>query len=226
MKSEDWNYGLLDVRRCSGLDPPTNFEVCGKQYLNFNEATGAVRARASPPAREGRPDKPVRRVNIMRWSVAMRFTVFLVSALMTVLALCALAWAQASPSPLSPTGENVGRTATIVVVLIVLLVILGVAVKLYDLRRKREAEGLQLQAQLSDALMREPGFSGLGLAATVHVATFRKSPPIVAVSGHVPTPDMRERALAFVRAEATRNQPDVQVEDRIAIVPAVATRVG
>ena len=162
----------------------------------------------------------------MRWSVAVRFTVFLVSALMTVAAFWARAWAQASPSPMPTPGENIGRTATIVVVAIAFLVIIGVAVKLYDLKRKREGEGLQLQAHLSDALMREPGFSGLALAATVQVATFRKSPPIVAISGHVPTPEARDRALAFLRAEATRNRPDVQVEDRIAIVPVAATRAG
>ena len=32
---------------------------------------------------------------------------------------------------------------------------IGLAVKLFDLKRKRESEGVQLQAQLSDALLRE-----------------------------------------------------------------------
>lgn len=162
----------------------------------------------------------------MRWSVAVRFTVFQALALMTVLALSSLALAQATPSSAPTPSANLAGTTAIVVVAIVLLVIIGAGVKLYDLRRKREAEGLQLQAQLSDALMREPAFSGLALAATVHVGTFRKSPPIVTLSGRVPTPEARDRALTFLRAEAIRSRPDVRVEDRVSIVPVVATRAG
>ena len=34
--------------------------------------------------------------------------------------------------------------------------VIGVVVKLFDLKQKRESEAVQFQAQLSDALLREP----------------------------------------------------------------------
>ena len=158
----------------------------------------------------------------MRWSLALGFMlVFL--ALMTGPVLSSSAWAQAPSSPTAPaTGAGTAGVATAVGVVVALLVIIGVGVKLYDLKCKRGAEAVLLQAQLSDALLREPGFSGLALTATVHMATFRKSPPIVEISGQVPTKEARERALTVVRAETFRVRPDAQFEDRIAIVPVMA----
>ena len=165
----------------------------------------------------------------MRWSLALGFTlVFL--ALMTGPALSSSAWAQAPNSPTAPaTGAGTAGVATTVGavgVVVALLVIIGAGVKLYDLKRKREAEAVLLQSQLSDALLREPGFSGLPLTATVHMATFKKSSPVVEISGQVPTKEARERALTIVRAETLRVRPDAQFEDRIAIVPVMAPRAG
>ena len=157
----------------------------------------------------------------MRWSLALGFTlVFL--ALMTV-PTPSFAWAQAPNASTAPaTGADTAGVATVVGVVVAFLVIIGAGVKLYDLKRKREAEAVLLQSQLSDALLREPGFSGLPVTATVHMATFKKSPPIVEISGQVPTKEARERALTVVRAETFRVRPDAQFEDRIAIVPVMA----
>jgi hypothetical protein len=113
-----------------------------------------------------------------------------------------------------------------VVVLVALVVLIGVGVKLYDQKRKREGEAVYLQARLFDALMGEPSFSGLHLTATVHIATFKRSPPIVEIAGQVPTQEARERALGIVRAETARLRLDAQFEDRMAIVPTMAQRAG
>jgi hypothetical protein len=164
----------------------------------------------------------------MRGSLALGFTLALLALALTIApALSSSAWAQAPNAPPAPsTGAGTAGVAAIIGFVIALLVIVGAGVKLYDLKRKREAEAVLLQSRLSDALLREPGFSGLALTATVHMATFKKSPPMVEISGQVPTKEARERALNIVRAETLRVRPDAQFEDRIAIVPVMAPRAG
>ena len=62
-----------------------------------------------------------------------------------------------------------GPMASVIVLLLGLLVLVGVGVKLYDLKRKREAEGVHVQAQVSDALLRDPSLFGLAVTPTAHV---------------------------------------------------------
>ena len=72
------------------------------------------------------------------------------------------AWAQTMPSPVmppatpQPAAEGGGAAIAAVGVVVGLLVVIGVVVKLFDLKQKRESEAVQFQAQLSDALLREP----------------------------------------------------------------------
>src|SRR2546427_4310345 len=68
------------------------------------------------------------------------------------------AWAQTAPSPsLSPpAAEGGGATIAAVVVVVGLLMVIGVVVKLFDLKQRRESEAVQLQAQLSDAIVAPP----------------------------------------------------------------------
>jgi len=161
----------------------------------------------------------------MKWVLALGFTlVFLALVLMVVPALSSSAWAQAPSTPASGGGTK--SAATIIGILVALLVIIGAGVKLLDLKRKREDEAVRLQAQLSDALLREPGLAGLALTATARVATFASSPPVVEISGSVPTQEAREHALNILRGEAARLRPDVQFEDRIAVVPTIVQRAG
>jgi len=161
----------------------------------------------------------------MRWMLAFGFTlVFLALALMFVPALSSSAWAQAPSTPAGGAGTT--SVATIIGIVVAVLVIVGAGVKLLDLRRKREAEAVALQAQLSDALLREPGLSGRALTATARVAMFRRSPAVVEISGQVPTQEAHERALNLLRAEAARVRPDVQFEDRMSVVPAMTHRAG
>jgi hypothetical protein len=99
-----------------------------------------------------------------------------------------------------------------------LLVVVGGAVKLFDLKRAREAAAIQLQAQVSDALLRDPDLFGLAVTPTAHVPLWTGTPVTIEVTGQVPTPEMRERALRAVRAEAARVRTDLVIEDRLSLV--------
>ena len=137
-------------------------------------------------------------------------------------------WAQTAPSAPTPppaatsTGNGGGTAIAAVVVVVGLLVIIGVAVKLFDLKRKRESEAVQLQAQLSDALLREPAFAGLPLTPTVHVPMWKGTPATIEVTGQVPRPELKEIALRLVRDEATRIRSDIRIVDRLSVVPTAA----
>ena len=93
--------------------------------------------------------------------------------------------------------------------------VIGVVVKLFDLKQKRESEAVQLQAQLSDALLREPSLAGLPLTPTVHVPMWRGTPATIELMGRVPTPELKDTVLRIVRDEAARIRSDVQIEDRL-----------
>ena len=135
------------------------------------------------------------------------------------------AWAQTAPNPAvpspAPTSAAEGGSTAIAAVLVVLglVVVIGLAVKLFDLKRKRESEGVQLQAQVSDALLREPSLAGLPLTPTAHVPIWTGTPATIAVTGQVPTPELKEIALRLVRDEAARIRSDVQIEDHLSVVP-------
>ena len=109
-----------------------------------------------------------------------------------------------------------------IVIVVALVLILGVLVKMLDLKRKREAEAVHVQAQVSDALLREATLFGLPITPTAHVPLWSGTPAIVEVTGQVPSPALREMVIRLVRAEATRVRPDVQVEDRLTIDPTLA----
>ena len=100
-------------------------------------------------------------------------------------------------------------------VVLALLVIVGVAVKMYDRKRKRDAEAVHLQAQISDALMREPALAGLVLTPTASVPTWGSGPAVVDIAGDVPEAQAHDLVLRIAREEASRIRPDVRIEDRI-----------
>ena len=106
---------------------------------------------------------------------------------------------------------------TVFLLLFGLLVIVGVGVKLYDLKRKREAEGVHLQAQVSDALLRDQTLFGLAVTPTAHVPWWSGTPAHIDVCGRVPTAEARERALRIVEQEARSVRSDVDVADRLEV---------
>ena len=121
---------------------------------------------------------------------------------------------------------QLGPMATVFILLAGLLVIVGIGVKLYDLKRKREAEGVHLQAQVSDALLRDSSTYGLAVTPTAHVPWWSGTPVRLEVVGRVPAPEIRDRVLRLVEQEARHIRPDVIIVDRIELEAAAAMRVA
>jgi hypothetical protein len=112
-------------------------------------------------------------------------------------------------------------------VFVAVLVILGAIVKVHDVRLLSEEGGLTLQAWLGDMLLTDPLLRGAAVIPTVRMPMREGSPVKVEVTGSVPSPDMRERAIHIVRQEATRfvqYARDVEVEDRLSVLPSIAAR--
>jgi hypothetical protein len=137
-----------------------------------------------------------------------------------------IAWAQTPTPPVTPAtpgagpaAQGGGMAAAGFLVVIGLLLLVGVAVKLYDRKRKRDAEAVHLQAQVSDALMRDAGLAGLLLTPT---ASIRRGEAEVEISGEVPDSTAREQALRTAREEAARVRPDVKIVDKIYVRGAIA----
>jgi hypothetical protein len=120
-------------------------------------------------------------------------------------------------APQAATSGGFGPTLTVFLLLFGLLVLVGIGVKLYDLKRKREAEAVHLQAQASDALLRDPTMFGLAVTPTAHVPWWSGTPARIVVSGRVPTAEARERALRIVEQEARSLRSDVVIEDRLEV---------
>ena len=116
------------------------------------------------------------------------------------------------PAPGAASGDT-AATLTVLGLVVGLLILVGIGVKMFDLKRKRQAEAVQLQAQLSDALLREGSMS---ITPTAHVPLWAGGPVTVELSGPGPSsPEGREAALQLVEREAARIRPDVRVIDRI-----------
>jgi hypothetical protein len=105
---------------------------------------------------------------------------------------------------------------TAVVLIVAVLVVIGAVVKIFDLKRKREAEAVHLQAQISDALLRDPQLFGLPVTPTAHVP-WKGTPATIEVTGHVPSDDARDTVLRLVRQEAARLRSDFTVQDRLEV---------
>jgi hypothetical protein len=116
--------------------------------------------------------------------------------------------------------------AMVVILLVGLLVIVGIGVKLYDLKRKREAEAVHLQAQVSDALLRDPNLFGLAVTPTAHVPWWSGTPARLEVVGRVREPQDRQRVVQLIEREARQIRPDVVLVDRLDVETGVAVRVA
>jgi hypothetical protein len=147
-------------------------------------------------------------------------TILLISGLLT-----GTAWAQALAPPATPVVPAPGAGATAEgsgwimasILVIGLLVVVGVLVKLFDLRRKREAEAVHIQAQISDALLRDPNLFGLPITPTAHAPLWSGTPMTVDITGEVPSAAMRESVLRIAWAEAQRIRPDVEIRDKLTV---------
>jgi hypothetical protein len=116
--------------------------------------------------------------------------------------------------------------ASVIVLLLGLLVLVAAGVKLYDLKRTREAEGVHLQAQVSDALLRDPSLFGLPVTPTAHVPWWSGTPVRLEVVGRVPTSEARDRVVALVEQEARQLRSDVEIVDRLQVDTTAGIRVA
>jgi hypothetical protein len=121
---------------------------------------------------------------------------------------------------------QLGPMATVLTLLIGLLVIVGIGVKLYDLKRTRDAQGVHLQAQVSDALLRDPNLFGLAVTPTAHVPWWSGTPVQLDVVGRVAEPQARQRVLELVEREARQVRPDVVIIDRVQVEAAHEARAA
>jgi hypothetical protein len=120
-------------------------------------------------------------------------------------------------APQASAYGGINPTLTVFLLLAALLVIVGIGVKLYDLKRKRETESVHLQAQISDALLRDPALFGLAVTPTAHAPLWAGTPVRLEVTGRVPSAETRERALRIIEQEARSIRPDVQIVDKLEV---------
>lgn len=114
----------------------------------------------------------------------------------------------------------------VIAAMLILVVLLGLAVKLYDLKRKREEEAVTAQARISDALLMDASLSGLPLTPTAHLPLWRGSPLTLEIRGAVPRTELREAAMDIARREMARTGREFLIEDRISVDPGVLTHVA
>jgi hypothetical protein len=132
----------------------------------------------------------------------------------------ALAQAPTTPLPTTPTATAEGGGAGLVGVvaaLIGLIIVVGLIVKFYDAKRKREEEGVVLQARLSDALLLHPSLARMPVVASVHMPLWRGSPPVVELKGTVSNQAAREIAIQVVEREL--DGFNARLEDEIFVDP-------
>jgi hypothetical protein len=127
-----------------------------------------------------------------------------------------------SPGPKEETTMEI----IVIAAMLILVVLLGLAVKLYDLKRKREEEAVTAQARISDALLMDATLSGLPLTPTAHLPLWRGSPLTLEITGAVPRSELREAAVDIAKREMARSGRDFRIEDRISVDPAVLTHVA
>ncbi len=137
---------------------------------------------------------------------------------MVAVPAAALAQTATAPPPAVPPAEgNAAALVGIVGVFLALFVAVGIAVKIYDAKRKREEQGVALQARLSDALLLTPNLIRMPVVASVHMPLRRSSAPVVELKGTVVTQDARETALRVVQQELAGT--NAQLEDQIVVDP-------
>lgn len=136
----------------------------------------------------------------------------------------ALAQGMPTPGPggsAFPPADGGSLVVPMIAMFVVLIGALVLAVAVADLRRKRRAQAIAIEGQISDALMREPRLAGTVLTAVAQVPLGVRAAPSVEIRGQVEYPDLREVAVRIVRQELLRHHPEGRVEDRIFVSPPV-----
>jgi hypothetical protein len=156
------------------------------------------------------------------------------TAMVMLLAVVEVAWPQttsrapSAPVPSAPVpSEGVGGYGLVAFLLIMgLIIAVGVAVKLYDVKRKREDEGVALQSRLSDAFLSDPSLAGYAVTPTVHVPFSQRSPITMTLTGTVPSGAKRDRAMQLVKQVAVPYEGNYEIEDRLLVDPQLMRRAA
>jgi hypothetical protein len=127
--------------------------------------------------------------------------------------------AGADSSGTTPAPSSWGASVAILAVVLLILLAIGVAVKLFDRKRKREDEAVSLQSQISDALLLDRSLAGLPIIAVADSSLWGRSPVVVAITGTVPTPEQREAVMRLVGQELSRRHAFARAEDRLLVDP-------
>ena len=146
----------------------------------------------------------------------------LISRLFPLLVFPARASAQTAgvdPAGTTQSPSASGGSVAILAAVLVILLAIGVAVKLVDRKRKREDEAVSLQSQISDALLLDRSLVGLPITAFAVGSFWRRSPFVLAITGTVPTPELRDAVMRLVVQELSRRQPSARAEDRLVVDP-------
>jgi cytochrome c biogenesis factor len=148
----------------------------------------------------------------------------LVAILVVLGTLVPIVWAQTDSQPTRSIGESYTELTLILVGIVVLVLVAGG--KAIDRKRKREDQAVRLQAQISDALLRERRLASLPVAATVHIPTWWRSPARIELRGQVPTADLRQAVRRIAEQEASRSLPAFHIDDRLAVVLSMRARAA
>lgn len=126
----------------------------------------------------------------------------------------------ASQGP-APAG-NMTEVMLGFVALIAVCAMIAVVVKLVDLKRKRADEAVAVEAKIAEAFLTNPALSHWSIAPTAHRGLSRHSPVTIDIHGRLPSPPLREEAMATVTREASRTGMPFLVEDHIVVDPLMA----
>jgi len=155
----------------------------------------------------------------------------MVSGLAAMVTFAREAAAQTAPPAATPApsaaaaGDNSGVLIALAL-MGALLVIVGAGVKMWDAKRKREADAIHLQSQLSDALLREADFFGLAITPTVHAGMRKSAPMIIELTGQAPSDSVRNAALRVIQGEASRVRSNFELVDKIEVRPDLVRRIA
>ena len=125
----------------------------------------------------------------------------------------------ADSSSTTPPPSSWGGSVAILAVVLLVLVSIGVAVKVFDHKRKREEEAVSLQSQISDALLLDRSLVGLPITAVASSSLWDRGPVVIAITGTVPTPEQREAVMRLGGQELSRRPTIARVEDRLVVDP-------
>jgi hypothetical protein len=139
-------------------------------------------------------------------------------SLLAAPALAAPAQAQTS-TPGAGSAGNMSGALLGAIGLIALVIVIGVAVKLFDRRRRRAEEAAALESRISDVLLMEPALARLPIAATVRQGFSSGSPVMIDLHGTVPSTELRDLAMDLVRREAAKSGGPFNIEDRLTVDP-------